>query len=481
LQHSSTVTLIVNAAVVSTGGQSVSLASVYDVIGMVTDGSTSTSGLLDGQGFAYSANLLGSTVVFQSSSFTLGPANAPDAVSSRTVPLPAGQYTTLKMLATGVNGSQASQTFVVNYSDGSNSIFVQSLSDWFAPQSNAGESIAVTMPYRDNNGGSKDPRTFYLYGYSFSLNSAKVATSITLPNNGDVSVFAITVVSGSGPAADFSLLASPGSQTVTAGGTGSYTATVGALNGFSGAATLSASGLPTGTTASFSPSSVNGAGTSTVSLVTTGSTPAGTYTVTIKGVSGALQHSSTVTLIVNAVVVNPGGQPVNLASVYNETAMVRDGSTSTSGLLDGQGFAYSANLLGSTVSFHNLSFTLGPANAPDAVSSTTIPLPHAAYATLAMLATAVNGNAASQTFVVNYSDGSNSTFVQSLSDWFAPQNYVGESIAVTMPYRDNNAGGQDPRLFYLYGYAFALNGTKTATSITLPTANVAVLAITVVP
>ena len=203
------------------------------------------------------------------------------------------------MLATGVNGNQGSQTFVVNYSDGSNSTFVQSMSDWFTPQSYAGESVAVTMPYRDSNAGGKDPRTFNLYGYSFSLNSAKAASGIALPNNGDAAVFAITVVPlGSGSAADFSFSVSPGSQTVTAGGAGSYTAMVGALSGFSGTVTLSASGLPAGTTVSFNPSTVNGAGSSAVSLVTTGSTPAGTYTVTIKGVSGTLQHSSTVTLVV---------------------------------------------------------------------------------------------------------------------------------------------------------------------------------------
>src|ERR1035438_6266743 len=67
------------------------------------------------------ANLLGSTVTFGGASFAMGPANAPSAVSSATVTLPAGQYSTLAMLGTGVNGNQASQTFTVTYSDGTTS------------------------------------------------------------------------------------------------------------------------------------------------------------------------------------------------------------------------------------------------------------------------------------------------------------------------------------------------------------------------
>ncbi|MGD0136085.1 MAG: discoidin domain-containing protein, partial [Bryobacteraceae bacterium] len=113
------------------------------------------------------------------------------------------------------------------------------------------------------------------------------------------------------PAAGFTLSASPASATVTAGGTASYTATVTALYGFTGAVTMSASGLPTGATAVFSPATVSGAGTSAVSLLTTASTPAGTYTVTLTGTSGALQQTSTVTLVVNAAQV---GIPAAIAS-----------------------------------------------------------------------------------------------------------------------------------------------------------------------
>jgi len=71
---------------------------------------------------------------------------------------------------------------------------VQSLSDWFSPSSNSGESKAVVMGYRDTSGGTADNRIFYLYGYSFTLNSAKTVKSIRLPSNGNVVIVAISLV-----------------------------------------------------------------------------------------------------------------------------------------------------------------------------------------------------------------------------------------------------------------------------------------------
>ena len=169
---------------------------MYNVNGMVTDGSTFASGITGRRwGMLIPANLTGfDGKLPRFMSFMLGLANTLDAVSSTTIPLPPGQYATLAMLGTGVDGNQASQTFVVHYSDGTSSTFAQSMSDWFTPQNYAGESVVVTMPYRDNNAGEKDARTFYLYGYSFTLNSAKMAISITLPSNHNVAILAITVV-----------------------------------------------------------------------------------------------------------------------------------------------------------------------------------------------------------------------------------------------------------------------------------------------
>jgi hypothetical protein len=102
------------------------------------------------------------------------------------------------------------------------------------------------------------------------------------------------------PSPDFSISATPASQTVTVGGNTTYTATTTALNGFNGGVALTISGLPTGASGSFSPTSVTGSGSSTLSVSTTGSTPAGTYTLTITGTSGSLVHTATVTLVVNA-------------------------------------------------------------------------------------------------------------------------------------------------------------------------------------
>src|SRR6516225_7922542 len=119
-------------------------------------------------------------------------------------------------------------------------------------------------------------------------------TSGTTTHTASVTLVVTAVVVG-----DFSVAASPASQTVTAGNGTSYTATATGSGGFSGTVTFTASGLPSGASASFNPTSVNGSGSSTMSVNTSTSTPAGTYTLTITGTSGSLVHSTTVTLVVN--------------------------------------------------------------------------------------------------------------------------------------------------------------------------------------
>ena len=133
------------------------------------------------------------------SSMTYFPAVAtagavPDAVSSTTIPLPAGNYTSLDLLGSAVNGKQANQKFVVTYTDGTTSTITQSLSDWWGPPQNfAGESQVLKMPYLVTPSGAKMNEPVYLYGYSLAINGAKTVKSLTLPYNRDVVVLAVDV------------------------------------------------------------------------------------------------------------------------------------------------------------------------------------------------------------------------------------------------------------------------------------------------
>jgi hypothetical protein len=98
---------------------------------------------------------------------------------------------------------------------------------------------------------------------------------------------------------DFTISATPPSQTVTAGSSTSYTVTVSPLNGFTGNVALSNGSLPTGVGLTFNPTTITGgSGTSTVNVTTSTSTPPGTYTLTLTGTSGSLMHSTTVQLVV---------------------------------------------------------------------------------------------------------------------------------------------------------------------------------------
>ena len=190
-------TLAVSAGVGTTGtGTQVDLSSEFNVDGIYQDGVTYSNGGIDGLGNAYSANLLGSTRVLNGVLFDFGAAGQLDAVGcdGQVVSVPQGKFSGLVVLGTGVNGNQPSQTFIVHYTDGTSAGATQSFSDWFTPQNFPRELEGVAMAYRDLDNGTKDKRTFNLYGYRFALNPAKTVESVTLPTNTSVLVLAATLV-----------------------------------------------------------------------------------------------------------------------------------------------------------------------------------------------------------------------------------------------------------------------------------------------
>jgi hypothetical protein len=191
--HSATTRISVTP--VLSGTVPVSLSSAYNVTGIYTDGSKfEPNASLDGGGYSFSAETIGTEQVGDEVVFKLGPANAPDAVTSRTVTLPAGKFSSLKILGVAVEGRQETQTFSVNYTDGTSSSFTQGMSDWAGGGNLPGESVAVQMPYRLVGDGSKDGNPFNACAYSFTLDGTKTTRSVSLPSNRNVVVLAMTLV-----------------------------------------------------------------------------------------------------------------------------------------------------------------------------------------------------------------------------------------------------------------------------------------------
>lgn len=106
------------------------------------------------------------------------------------------------------------------------------------------------------------------------------------------------------PPPDFTISANPSSMSLSAGTSGSSTISLTSLNGFTGAATLTATVTGPITldnpTTSLNPSSIilaaGGTGSSTLTVSTSLLTTPGTYTITVTASSGTLSHSTTVTV-----------------------------------------------------------------------------------------------------------------------------------------------------------------------------------------
>jgi subtilisin-like proprotein convertase family protein len=113
--------------------------------------------------------------------------------------------------------------------------------------------------------------------------------------------FALVVYNGStsAPAPDFTLSASPGSATVTAGGNASFTVSNAALNGFAGSITLSAAPAISGVSFAFAPNPMSPNGSSVLSCTTTAGASTGVQSITITGTSGSITRTTSVSLTIN--------------------------------------------------------------------------------------------------------------------------------------------------------------------------------------
>jgi len=160
-------------------------------------------------------------------------------------------------------------------------------------------------------------------------------------------------------------------------------------------------------------------------------------------------------------------------------ALGAPGVAVASGGLDGHGYAIDASALPNPVTALGQTFTLGAVAKPSGISNQTIALTHAQLAKLTVLETAVNGNQLNQPFVVTYSDGTKTTYKQSVTDWSTYAGFEGEdSQPIVMADRLTSTGAKQMADFYLHSFSIPLDSTKVATSLQLPAnRNVVVLAI----
>ncbi|MBB5328771.1 hypothetical protein HDF14_002387, partial [Edaphobacter lichenicola] len=430
----------------------VPLASYYNLNAINSDGRTFSGGF-DQSGNSYSANLLGTTVTWNNITYQLGPANALDAVAALngsgttlTIPLPAGFYASINLLGAMVNNTTAANPFIITYTDGTTTTVTQSLSDWVFPLNYPGESEITCVPYRNTSGGGQDAHLTCVYGYSIPLDSTKIAASITLPaynGPGDVSILAMDMVS---PPIPGNLVYNPVSGTVLP----------------TGENTLNANFTPTNTT-NYTPASAS------VPLLVNPASSTVIVWPTPAPITYGTPLSSTQ---LNAVAeTTPSVTSVSLSSYYRVNAFQSNGSVFSTGGFDNVGNAYSSNQVGTSITWNGQTYSLGPANLPDAVTSTTIALPQGVFTGLTMIGAATTVGQTSQRFTITYTDGTTAFATISLDSWtpttpFTP--VTGESIVSTTTIRNTGSGSSTAGTTYLYGYQIPLDGTKTVQSITLP-------------
>ncbi|MGB8657837.1 MAG: FlgD immunoglobulin-like domain containing protein [Candidatus Zixiibacteriota bacterium] len=207
---------------------------------------------------------------------------APDFTMSATPDtqtVQAGQSTSYKVILTALNGFASACTLSVTG-------FPTGVSGSFVPNPvtpNPTDSSAFSV----NTLGTTTPGV-----YDLTITATQKAKAPPIQHSKHV-FLKVTV----GP--DFSISATPDTQTVQAGKSTSYTVTLTSLYGFASSCSLTVTGLPTDASAGFAPNPIVPTNSSTMSVNTQRTTPLGVYdlTITAKELSkGLIQHTKHVFL-----------------------------------------------------------------------------------------------------------------------------------------------------------------------------------------
>ena len=198
---------------------------------------------------------------------------------------------------------------------------------------------------------------------------------------------------------DFSLAATPASQSVNQGSTATYTVTESVFDNYSNTVTFSVSGLPAGASPTFTPPTLSGAGTSSLSITTLATTPLGSYPLTITGTDGVLTHTASATLVITtpdfSLTAAPASQTVVVGNTANYTATV----TALNGYAGTVSFSVSGLPAGASPTFTPPSVT-GSGSSGLAITTTAGTTPSGSYPLVITATDGVLTHSASVTLVV---------------------------------------------------------------------------------
>lgn len=152
-------------------------------------------GDFDGHGNSYSANLFTANPTYDGASYSTGPLNNGKNNSIRMegqkITLRQNKYESIRLLGSATNGNQ-SGIVRINYTDGSSTRITLSMKDWCAADA-SGEKIVQTMGHRHSETGDDNIKA-HVYAYYLSPDRHKTVSGITLPDQEDMHVLALTLL-----------------------------------------------------------------------------------------------------------------------------------------------------------------------------------------------------------------------------------------------------------------------------------------------
>jgi beta-glucosidase len=177
-----------------------SLDAAATVVGLSTDANP-TGGNFDGSGFSYSADKLAAAGITPGGTVQVGtatttfPAQAPgtpDAVNAAGQVIRfSGSGSSLVILGSAHNGT-GQGNLTVTFTDGSTATVPVSFADWFNNQPTGLSSVVASTVWNPSDTAQFGAHVIGLYGEVFPIPSDKTIAFLTLPNVGNMNIFAIS-------------------------------------------------------------------------------------------------------------------------------------------------------------------------------------------------------------------------------------------------------------------------------------------------